>query len=304
AQAERMLKDPRAEAAVLEFHHRLLDTRHYSALRRDPNRFPNYTATLGRSMQRETELFVREVVFGERAGLHRLLTAPYTYVNGELAKVYGLTGTFGAEFQRAELKPSERMGVLTQAGFLASHAYDVDPDPIHRGVFVNLNILCADLPSPPDNIPPLPAIAPAQTNRARVEAHTGKGTCGGACHGVLINPLGFAFEGYDSLGQVRTTDNGHPVDTSGEYPFEDGVRRFDNALQLAGFVANSKLAHRCYVKRWIEFTQGRRAAPQDEETVEALAQGSLREGLPTQALLTRIVGTRAFRMRAAEEANR
>ena len=36
---------------------------------------------------------------------------------------------------------------------------------------------------------------------------------GGA--GGVINPLGFSFEEFDSLGQFRTTDNSIPVDSTG-----------------------------------------------------------------------------------------
>ena len=38
--------------------------------------------------------------------------------------------------------------------------------------------------------------------------------CGGGCHDAYINPLGFAFENFDGMGRVRSTDNDKPVDTS------------------------------------------------------------------------------------------
>ena len=37
------------------------------------------------------------------------------------------------------------------------------------------------------------------TNRERVEATTGPGTCGQGCHSTVINPPGFAFESFDEL---------------------------------------------------------------------------------------------------------
>ena len=75
-------------------------------------------------------------------------------------------------------------------------------------------------------IPPLPEVMPGQTNRERVTAFTGKGTCGESCHGNYINPLGFAFENFDAMGQVRTMDNGKTIDTTGDYPFVDGTQSF------------------------------------------------------------------------------
>src|SRR5690606_27037081 len=107
----------------------------------------------------------------------------------------------------------ERSCVLTQIGFLASHATSRDPDPIHRGVFLARRISCLTIAAPPDDIPPLPTPDPAQTNRQRVEAHTeAEGTTCRTCHSSIINPFGFAFEGYDALGAYRTMDGESPVD--------------------------------------------------------------------------------------------
>ncbi len=301
-QAARMLQDPRAEETVVHFHNKLLGADHYAGLNRDPGKFPNFTATLGKSMQRETELFVKEVVFAEKKGLSRLLTAPYTFMNRELAKVYGATGTFGSELVRIETDPSKRAGLLTQSGFLASKSYDLHPDPIHRGVFVNLNILCVDLPTPPSTITAVPEANASQTNRQRVEAHTGKGTCGASCHGTYINPVGYAFEGYDALGQARDVDNGQPVDATGEYTFEDGRRSFNGAIELAQLISNSQLAHACYVKRWMEYTLARAPGGTDLKVVEELGERSLREGLSTQEIVTSLVQSEPFRTRAPQEA--
>ena len=52
------------------------------------------------------------------------------------------------------------------------HSHNEDPDPIHRGVSISLDVLCAPLGPPADAIPPLPTPMPGQTNRMRVDAHT------------------------------------------------------------------------------------------------------------------------------------
>src|SRR5207244_2193957 len=71
--------------------------------------------------------------------------------------------------------------------------------------------------------PPLPALIPGQTNRNRIESVTAG--CSD-CHAAAINPLGFAFEGFDGLGQVRDHDNGVAVDTMATYAFAAGARAF------------------------------------------------------------------------------
>ena len=94
------------------------------------------------------------------------------------------------------------------AGWLTFEAAPKDPSPIHRGAFVARHVICAPLGSPPPGAAgAMPDKSPQPTNRLRVEDTT-KG-CGDGCHGGkggVINPLGFSFEGFDSIGQLRTMD--------------------------------------------------------------------------------------------------
>src|SRR5690606_14280282 len=135
----------------------------------------------------------------------------------ELADIYGLDGSFDVEFQETRLDDTERRGVLTQIGFLASHATSRDPDPIHRGVFVAKRIGCMSIAAPPDSVPPLPDNPEGKSNRQLVEEHTqAEGTTCRNCHATVINPFGFAFENYDALGAYRDMDGEHEVDASSE----------------------------------------------------------------------------------------
>src|SRR5690606_29184603 len=134
--------------------------------------FPEAPRELADLARAETQHFLREVMHERGGSLRDLLTSTTTYVNADLARLYGLEGEFDEDFEEVELDPTERSGVLTQIGFLASHATSRDPDPIHRGVFLARRISCLTIAAPPDDIPPLPTPDPAQTNRQRVEAHT------------------------------------------------------------------------------------------------------------------------------------
>jgi hypothetical protein len=111
-------------------------------------------------------------------------------------------------------------------------------------------LLCADLVPPADlEIPPLPTPLPGQTTRERVAEHTGSGACAG-CHEATINPPGFAFENFDAMGQLRTTDAGKPVDTTGEFEWPEGVRAFSGAAEFVAQMAESSLPHACFAKHW------------------------------------------------------
>ncbi|MDC0676229.1 DUF1592 domain-containing protein [Sorangium atrum] len=300
AYAGGMLEDQRAREVVGAFHRQLYDYEQYHDLNKDQALYPEFVPEMGDDMQREAELFVDHVVFDEEGGLTDLLTARTAFVNDHLAAVYGVEGDFSDEFKRVELDEAERSGLLTRLGFLAAKATARQPDSIHRGVFVNLRILCAALPPPPDNATSLPP-GELATNRERVEAHTGKGTCGASCHGVLINPAGFAFEHYDAIGKYRTTDNGAPVDSADVYTLGGQPRSYADAVEFSQLLAESSEAHACYAQRWIEFSHGRGVRAEDRALVEELGEAS-RGGASTKELIVRIVSSTPFLARVPAEA--
>ncbi|WP_437901154.1 DUF1592 domain-containing protein [Sorangium sp. So ce124] len=300
AYAGGMLEDQRAREVVGAFHRQLYDYEQYHDLNKDQALYPEFVPEMGDDMQREAELFVDHVVFDEEGGLTDLLTERTAFVNDHLAAVYGVEGDFSDEFKRVELDEAERSGLLTRLGFLAAKATARQPDSIHRGVFVNLRILCAALPPPPDNATSLPP-GELATNRERVEAHTGKGTCGASCHGVLINPAGFAFEHYDAIGKYRTTDNGAPVDSADVYTLGGQPRSYADAVEFSQLLAESSEAHACYAQRWIEFSHGRGVRAEDRALVEELGEAS-RGGASTKELIVRIVSSTPFLARVPAEA--
>ena len=298
-QALRMLEDPRASAMVNDFHRQLLGLDTYENIYKDPNTYPAYTPEMNAWMQTEAAMFTHEMVFGGH-GVHALFTAPWTYANAELAAVYGAGPVVDPDadgFGRVDLDPAQRAGLLTQLGFLAVHADLHTESSIHRGVFVNLAMLCVDLPSPPDNIEPLPPPTGAMTNRELIESHTGDGTCGAGCHSNLINPPGFAFEHYDALGQYREQDHGLPVDASGSFSSGEA---WEDAIGFAAVLGDSPTAHQCYVQNWMEFLYGRVASSEDEGHLQELAHHSRLEDRAILDLLVDLMVSDAFRMRSSE----
>lgn len=300
AYAEGMLEDPRAREVVGAFHRQLYDYEHYHDLNKDQALYPEFVPAMGDDMQREAELFVEHIVFKQEGGLTDLLTARTAFVNENLAAVYGVEGQFSNEFKQVELDEAERSGLLTRLGFLASKATARQPDSIHRGVFVNLRILCASLPPPPDNATGLPPGERA-TNRERVEAHTGKGTCGEACHGTIINPAGFAFEHYDAIGKYRTTDNGMPVNAADVYRLGEGPKSYADGVEFSQLLAESSEAHACYARRWVEFAHGREVGAKDKGLIKELGEAS-RGGASTKELILQIVSSTSFLARVPAEA--
>jgi uncharacterized protein DUF1592/uncharacterized protein DUF1588/uncharacterized protein DUF1595/uncharacterized protein DUF1585/uncharacterized protein DUF1587 len=294
AQATRLLDDDRARVMVASFHHQLFQYDHYDDLTKDPTLFPDFTPALGADMKREAEMFVEDMVFARDGGIKEILTEPTTFVNSELAAIYGLKGNFGSDFVKVDLDPKTRSGILTRIGFLASNATSHEQHSIHRGVFINRRVICAKLPDPPNNVPPLPPAADFKTNRERVEKHTGAGTCGATCHGTLINPAGFAFEHYGAIGQYEDTENGNPVNSADTYTLDGKPVSYDNAVDFDKLLAESDQVHDCYAKHWLQYAYGRGDQPADALALADLAKES-RKG--ARALILALTQTQAFRSR-------
>ncbi|MBC7533477.1 MAG: DUF1592 domain-containing protein [Oligoflexus sp.] len=273
-QVQRLVDDPRANPTLMDFYQRLFETASYAFVKKDAKALGYWPDNMGKALLTEADLFIKDVVIDQRGGINQILTAPYAFVNSKTAPIYGVTASMGETFEKVELNPSQRSGLLTQVGFLATRAKEKESDPIHRGVVVATNILCAELKAPPGTFPPLPAELPGQTTRMRVEAHTGKGTCGSSCHGSVINPAGYAFENFDAAGKWRTIDNTLPVNASAEFRFPASSISYAGPVEFIKKIAERDELHRCYIQKAVELMYARQVDPQDESLIAVLSKKS------------------------------
>lgn len=300
AQAARMLEDPRAEQTVNDFHAQWLDLRRYATINRDTTLFPAFTPAVPGMMQEETARFIRSVVLGEKLPFASLYTANHTFVNRELATIYGLSGNYGSTFERVTLDPAQRKGFLTQPGLLASHSYSRTDSPIHRGVFVVrrvLGILQADPPPGIDfTLPPLQGTI--RTTRDQVTLKTSSRDCAG-CH-TTINAPGFGFGNFDALGQWRTQENGVDVDTTGELILGGARQPFTNANGMIDLIAASQEARNSYAKNWFRYASQRVEKTGDTCELDTLSSGLASSDRPVRELLIDLALLPSFRNRRTE----
>ena len=295
-QASRMFDDPRTGAQLRRFHYQAFSIAEYADLDKSTELFPDWRREIGPMMQEETLRFLDSVVQSD-GGITDVLTSTKAFVNADLARIYGVAGTFADDYQEVELDPATRAGLLTRAGFLARNATLEEPDPIHRGVFINLNVICRPIAAPP-NIPDV-LERMGNTNRERVDSVTGEGTCGEGCHHAVINPLGFAFESFDAVGAYRTTDNGFPINSADTYVFPDGrTLSYGNAVELSKQLAEAPEVHACYTSQLLEFMLGRDLLASDGRVLRDLADQSLTDQLSIKELVLSVVSSNTFRVRS------
>lgn len=296
--AAQMLTDARAEDAIVSFHEQLFHVKGYGTIAKNATLFPTFTLDLAPVLQQEARLFFREVTVNSDGGIAAVITTPVTFVNATTAPFYGVSGEFGAELTRVDLDPNQRAGVLTHLGFLSRYGSQTQSDPILRGVHLSLDYLCSELPAPPDNIPPLPPLSEGQTNRERVQESTSVAPCSG-CHNTIINPLGFAFEHYDAIGQWRDFDNGAPVNAADTYVIDGEEVSYQDAIELSGLLAQSTELHACYSKKWLEFLMGREPSQVEGGVVDSMAQASL-DTSSLRGFIASVTALDTFRARPPE----
>jgi hypothetical protein len=295
AQVTRLMSDAKFVRAIDSFHAQWLGIQDSGAVTKDPVVFPDFTPELAAAAITETREFIRHLFQDGDGKLQTLLSAPFSYVNPGLAKLYGVAypGT-GTGFVRVDLPAGQRAGVLTQPSVLAAHAHANQTSPVRRGIFVLTNILCNHIPPPPpdvDTTPPNPD--PNATTRERFNQHTASPTCA-SCH-RMMDPIGLGFEGYDATGKFRTMENGKPLDVSGSIAGTDIDGPFNGALELVQRLHGSAQVKSCVSNLWLEFALQRVPAQEDACSLEQAQNGFAASGYNLRDLISSVIKSDAFR---------
>jgi hypothetical protein len=292
AQAQRMLKEPRARAATNVFYEQWFGVNELATANKDATLFPNF-GDLRASMREETVRFVNHVIWEADGKLATLLSAPFSFVDARLAALYGVPAPTGAGFQRVSLDPAVRAGILTQASLLSGFSGMVETSPFKRGAMVRTRILCQDLPAPPNDVPPLPEPKAGQSNRERAEQHTKAQSCA-SCHN-MIDGLGFGLEQYDVIGQARTMDRGLPLDTSGEVTATSDIDgKFNGGAELARLLAKSEQVRDCAPTQWLRYALARHETAEDACSLQQLKGSFATSGGNLRDLVLALTQTDAF----------
>jgi hypothetical protein len=296
AQARRMLADPKARALSENFAGQWLLLRNISQVAPDARLFPQFTPELRDAMRGETERFFAAVVTEDRS-IMDFLDGKFTFVNGPLAKLYGIPAIEGDEFQRVELSGEQRSGILTQASVLTVTSNPTRTSPVQRGKWILENILNAPPPPPPENVPALDDEKRQLTGtmRQKLEQHRRDPACA-SCH-TLMDPLGLALENYDAIGGWRLTEGAEKVDASGTLP--DG-RTFHGSQQLKEILRTRESQfRRCLVEKMLIYALGRGLDYHDRRSIEKITTELGQNGDRFSGLIQAIVASDLFQPAAA-----
>jgi hypothetical protein len=271
----RMLEDPKAESLLHAFFGRWLEVDDIAESNRPAtDLFPTFTPALKAAMEKETRLFLRDLLRGELS-YDQALTAGYTYVNQDLADHYEFSGTFTNKFTRTSLEGTARSGLLTQGSVLTLTGAPNRTSPVRRGVYVLSNLLCSTPPPPPgnvqgnlDTVPDAGADAgtPEPTTLIdRARQHSEDPACY-TCHSIM-DPIGFGLENFDAVGRYREEENGKAIDSSGKLLLSGKSVSFESAIELSELLSKEPRFSACAARKAFTFALGRQ--PSDSEADDA-----------------------------------
>jgi hypothetical protein len=310
-QARRLLASPKAREAVDEF---LMEWMRFDRLAgtvRERRLFPQFNAELTLSMTEETRRLVSDLVWN-KGNFMDFFSAAYTFVNSDLARLYGLPQP-KTEYEKVSLPVAfERAGILGHASFLTMTSKPAETSPTARGLFVREQFLCQEVPQPPpgvnSNLPPVTREKP-MTQRERLLIHLNNQSCAG-CHS-LIDPIGLGFEKFDAIGvrreklkltifparferneEAKTVEL--ELDTQGKVvglPDSD----FSSPGELGRILAASPQCQQCVVKQLFRWMAGRHEGASDRAGLDRAYEDFRQSGFRFQELMISLAKQNAVR---------
>ncbi|MBN8612955.1 MAG: DUF1592 domain-containing protein [Deltaproteobacteria bacterium] len=277
----RMLRDPRAERAMLSFLDEHLDVDHLEGGVPDEGS----TAGIATRMREELHRVLAHAIFEAPETRWRdLFDADTTYVDAALADYYGLPAPGGSGYVATRVPDAQR-GLLARGAVVASHGHGGNTSPTLRGLFVRTRLLCGVIAPPPAGVATTIESGSGATARERLARHATDPTCAG-CHSRM-DPIGLALEQIDARGLFRTHEGTALIDTAGEL---DGLP-FEDAGSLGELMRDHPETDRCLVRHLFRSAVGRRESNAEEPTFSELPS----EGMSVRDMLAHVITSEGFR---------
>lgn len=220
---------------------------------KDEALFPEYTADLQLSMYEETRRFLDNVLFTRKAPLSELMLSRRSFVNAQLADLYGIAYPGGAstgdEFVEVEL-PTTRSGLLTQASVLSVLSRTDKTSVVARGLFVRGALVCLPkIAGPPESVQAQvnEQLSATSTQAELAEYRAMTSPCMG-CHSQF-DRFGLVLESFDPIGRERAMQPA-PTNLDGLALFTGEVA---NPAALAAALAQDSQFVDCLTERMLSY---------------------------------------------------
>jgi hypothetical protein len=298
-QVRRMLADSKAGALVTNFAGQWLQLRNLRTFQPNSDEFPDFDDNLRQAFLQEAELFFGSVLREDRSVLE-LMTARYTFVNGRLARHYGIPGVYGSQFRRVELTDETRYGLLGKGAILAVTSHATRTSPVVRGKWILENVLGVAVPPPPPLAgagvfaEPVPGEAP-KTMREQMAGHRTNPACA-SCH-KLMDPIGISLENFDAVGAWRTREPNGQVDPSGQ--LADGTDVSGIVSLRQALMRRPEMFATTLTEKLMTYALGRGLDDRDMPAVRRVVRDAARQQYRFSSIVLGVASSVPFRMRTA-----
>lgn len=234
--------------------------------------YPEFTPAVATSAVTETKRFLASVSNKAAPSLKDLTHAKQSYIDANMARIYGVTTPDNSGNTLVTLNPNERLGIFSQAAVIASHSGPDSSRLVKRGAFFARKVLCIPIEGTPPNVNTNLPTGNSMTQRQKVESVTNNSSCLG-CHSTL-NPMGSFQENYSASGKWRTLDNGLPIDASISYnDLDEGILNSNNPIETIDQLTTSMMFKQCFIRQMFRFYMGRNETKDDDQLLKAMFLG-------------------------------
>jgi hypothetical protein len=307
AQVRRMMKDPRISRLASEFPEQWLFGRQQTHAI-DTVRFPAYTPGLAKASSDELALCFEKLIKEQRSVIE-LLDANYTFVNEELAPIYGIKGikdTQQLKMREVTLPDSRRGGLLGMAIVHQKTSMPSRTSPTNRGKWVLDSLLGTPPPPPPPDVNNSvdgnaqdPEGRPLSI-REKLDLHGRQGTSCANCH-LKMDPIGYSLENFDPIGQFREKDGSRPVQNSGRLPDGTELQGVESLKKV--LLQRKDQFVRTLAEHLLTYALGRELQSYDLPTVRRVRDAVLEKDFRMDVLIEAIVLSYPFQHKRAPRAD-
>ena len=290
-QVRRMIASSRLEMGIRSFFNDMLILEKFDTLAKDPVIYPAFTLKIASDSREQMHRVIVDHLIAREGDYRDLFTTRRTFLTRDLGMIYGVpvTDTRGGWASYEFSQDDPRSGLLQQVGFLVQYSHAGKSSPTNRGRGLRETLLCQHVPDPPGNVDLAGFVdVTAKTARERLSAHRSEPICAG-CHRIT-DPIGLALENFDGAGQYRETENGVPIDASGDL---DGVK-FTDAGDFVQVLSKNPVLTSCLVNRLYSYGVGRKIEENEFEWIKYLETRFAEEGYRVPDLLRTIAMSDAF----------